>query len=182
MPRRRFRPFLRRCVATAALGAVLAPAPLFAGSVELVPGRPLDFGAMVVFGSGTKQITPEGVVSADGLITVPGAREGPAEFTLRYRPDGRTKSALIMLTLAGAGPQSQRGTSGTLSDLASDLPGIGVLGQGASRTLRLPVCSAPVCDIPFRIGGRLTLSGGASAATFSFPLQVTVRLLAETAG
>ena len=150
-----------------------------AGTVELVAGPPLDFGAMVVLGKGTKQITPDGLVSASGLATVGPHREGPAEFTLRYRPDGRTRSALILVAMTAPGPATTGATTGAVTALSTDLPGLGALSLGDLRTVRLPPCTAAVCDTAFRVGGTLTLSGGSTPATFSFPLQVTVRLLAE---
>ena len=161
------------------LAAGLAAAPAKAGTVELVAGPPLDFGAMVVLGKGTKQITPDGLVSASGLATVGQQREGPAAFTLRYRPDSRARSALVLVSMATPGAVSAGATTGAITALSTDLPGLGALNLGDLRTVRLPPCAATVCDTTFRIGGTLTLSGGTAPAAFSFPLQVTVRLLAE---
>lgn len=161
-----------------AAGLLAAP-PAKAGTVELVAGPPLDFGAMVVLGKGTKQITPDGLVSASGLATVGQQREGPAAFTLRYRPDSRARSALVLVSMATPGAVSAGATTGAITALSTDLPGLGALSLGDLRTVRLPPCAAAVCDTTFRIGGTLTLSGGTAPAAFSFPLQVTVRLLAE---
>ncbi|MBC2652836.1 DUF4402 domain-containing protein [Novosphingobium aerophilum] len=153
--------------------------PARAGSIELVASRPLDFGAVVVFGSGTKQVTPDGVVSANGLASVPGTREGPGEFVLRYRPDGRTRAALVLVSITTVASQTVAGSTGSLSGLATDLPGGPGLVMGEARPLRLPPCAETVCETSFRVGGTLTVAGGTRQAAFSFPLQVTARLVSE---
>ncbi|MBC2668171.1 DUF4402 domain-containing protein [Novosphingobium piscinae] len=165
------------CIAAA--GLALTATPAAAGTVELVVVQPLDFGAMVVLGAARKQITPDGRITASGLAAVPGAREGAAEFILRYRPDSPGRSALLLVTLATASPLTVNGSTGTLTGLATDLPGLLGLTNGQSRTLRLTPCAALLCETRIRVGGTLTLSGGSTAASFSFPLQVTARLLAE---
>lgn len=163
--------------ALAIWGCVGAPAR--AGTLDLQALRPLDFGALVVLGSGSKQVDPDGIVTSTGLATVSGQREGPAEFTLAYRPDGQTRSATVMFTLGTGGTLSSNGSTGTLASLTTDFPGLGALRPGETRVVTLPPCAPPQCDTVFRIGGRLTVSGGSRQTTFSFPLQVTARLLAE---
>lgn len=174
---------VRRGMPIALLGSIIligvAASPAKAGTVELVSSRPLDFGAMVVLGKGTKQITPDGLVSASGLATVGQHREGPAEFTLRYRPNGRPRSALILVAMTAPGPASAGATTASVTALSTDLPGLGALNLGDLRTVRLPPCATAVCDTAFRVGGTLNLSGGRTAANFSFALQVSVRLLDE---
>lgn len=154
-------------------------APAVGGTLDLAALRPLDFGAIVVLGSGSKQIDPDGSISSSGVSTVAGQREGPAEFTLTYRPDQQTRAATVMLSISTAGPLASNGSVGTLASLATDFPGLGPLRPGESRVVNLPPCPPPQCETVFRIGGRLTLSGGAQQANFTFPLQVTARLLAE---
>lgn len=163
----------------AASGLALWAAPAAGGTLDLAALRPLDFGAIVVLGSGTKQIDPDGSITSSGLSTVSGQREGPAEFSLTYRPDGQARTATVMITVATAGTLTSNGSVGSLASLATDFPGLGSIHPGETRVVNLPPCPPPQCDTVFRIGGRLTLSGGMRAATFSFPLQVTARLLAE---
>lgn len=170
---------MRIAIMAVVLASALVAVPASAGTVELVAGQPLDFGAMVVLGNGTKRITPDGLVSASGLATVGPHREGPAEFTLRYRPDGRARAALVLVAMNAPGPATAGATTGSITALSTDLAGLGALTLGDLRTVRLPPCTAAVCDTAFRVGGTLTLAGGGTPTTFSFPLQVTVRLLAE---
>lgn len=172
----------RRIVVTIIVAQFGVIAPARAGSVEVVAVRPLDFGSIVMFGSGSKRVDPDGASSTDSLLAVRGVREGAAEFTIRYRPDGSAKSPLVSVSIAAAGTRAHRGTVATLDSLVTDLPGLGGLGFGEVRPLQLPVCASPVCDVTFRVGGTLTLSGGDADTAFSFPLQVTVRLLGESAG
>ena len=161
------------------VGLAGAGAPATAGTVELVASRPLDFGAIVVLGSGSKQIAPDGTVSNNGLVSVSGPRQGPAEFTLTYRPDSQTRRAVVQISVTSTAAQSSNGSVGTLAGLTSDLSGIGALQAGASRVVTLAPCPPPQCDTVFHIGGELTVSGGSQQATFTFPVQVTARLLAE---
>lgn len=172
--------YLFRIGAAAGLGAAaISGAPIRAGTLDLVATRPLDFGAVVVLGSGSKQIDPDGTVASMGLATVGGQREGPAEFTLTYRPGAQTRAATVLLSIGAGGGLTSNGSTGTLADLATDLPGIARLRPGETRVLTLQPCPPPQCDTVFRVGGRLTIAGGARQTTFSFPLQVTARLLAE---
>ena len=57
--------------------------------------------------------------------------------------------------------------------------GVGRILPGETRAITLPPCPPPQCDTVLRVGGRLAVSGGSRQTTFSFPLQVTARLLAE---
>lgn len=165
----------------AALAGALVATPALAGTVELSATQPLDFGAFVVLGSGTKQIAPDGSVTASGLAKVAGPREGPASFNLRYAPDGPRRSAVILISISTASPQTRNGSTGTLTSFATDLPGVPLLTLGETRMITLPRCQSVACNIAFRVGGRLSVSGSGAATSFNFPLQVTVRLLAETA-
>lgn len=156
------------------------PQPARADSnLELVAGSPLDFGSIVVLGSGTKQIGPDGAITASGLVTVRGPREGPAQFTITYRPGKRTRTAVVQLVFASIPQLSNNGTTGTVSNLASDLPGISLFLPGQSQIYTMPPCPPPSCSVSFRVGGRLSLTGGAAGASFVFPLPISARLVAE---
>ena len=163
-----------------ALGCAATSAPLRADStLEVVALRQLDFGNLVVLGNGSKQVGADGVIRAAGVATVGRTREGPAEFTLIYRPAGTAaRTAVVLLTLDAPSQRSDGGTTATLSNLGSDLAGLSAIVPGAPQVLTLPPCQPPACSTTFHIGGQLSLSGG-SNAVFSFPLQVTARLLAE---
>lgn len=183
MPARHFLPHraigLIGC-ASVGWACLMTATPANAGTVELAANQPLDFGAFVVLGSGTKQIAPDGTVTASGLARVGGVREGPAAFTIRYAPDGPARSAVILVSITTTSPQTRNGSTGTVTGFSTDLPGVPLLTLGETRMITLPRCLSSVCNTVFRIGGRLTVSGGGAATSFSFPLQVTVRLLAET--
>ena len=158
---------------------LLGAAPAHSGSIEVYAARPLDFGALVVLGDGTKRMAPDGTVSANGVSTVPGQREGPAEFTLRYRPDSPANTAWVRIELAAISPLSADGSTGSVTALAAELPGTSAADMASMRAVRLPPCAATTCETTLRVGGTLSVSGGARQTTFSFPLQVTVRLVAE---
>lgn len=180
-PRHPPRIFASRIGAAGALllaGAIPQPARADS-SLELVAGSPLDFGALVVLGSGTKQIAPDGAITASGLVTVRGPREGPAQFTITYRPGNRTRTAVVQLVFASIPQLSSNGTTGTVSNLASDLPGISLFLPGQSRIYTMPPCPPPACSVSFRVGGRLSLTGGVAGASFAFPLPISARLVAE---
>lgn len=178
MRRTTLAPFVLRLSGGVLIAAGLV-GPARAGSIELVATRPLDFGAVVVFGNGTKQVAPDGAVNANGLASVPGVREGPGEFVLRYRSDGRSRAALVMVSITTVASQTVAGSTGNLSALATDLPGGPAIVAGEARSLRLPPCTEMVCETSFRVGGTLTVTGGARQVAFSFPLQVTARLVNE---
>lgn len=176
------RAFASRLARIAALLPALVAMPHgahAASSLELVAGSPLDFGALVVLGSGTKQIGPDGSITASGVVTVRGPREGPAEFTLTYRPGDRTRTALVQLVFAGIPQLSDNGTTGSLSNLISDLPGLTPFLINQVQIYRMPPCPPPACSVSFHVGGRLSLTGGAAGASFAFPLPISARLIAE---
>lgn len=166
-------------VAGAVAGFAAPQAAHADSSLELVAGSPLDFGSLVVLGSGTKQIGADGAVSANGLVTVRGTREGPAQFTLTYRPERRTRTAIIRLFIGSVPQLSAGGTTGTVTDLVTDLPGLRAFLPGRSQIYTMPPCPPPSCTVTFRVGGRLALSGGATGASFTFPLPLSAQLVAE---
>ena len=116
-----------------------------ASSLELVAGSPLDFGALVVLGSGTKQIGPDGSITTSGIVTVRGQREGPADFTITYRPGDRTRTAVVQLVFSGIPQLSDNGTTGNLSNLTSDLPGLTPFLINQVQIYKMPPCPPPAC-------------------------------------
>lgn len=170
---------IQPCQALGATVLLCGAAPAHASSLEVYADRPLDFGAVVVLGDGTKRVAPDGTVSANGVTSVPGPREGPAEFTLRYLPDRPVRTAWVRIELATTGPIAADGSTGKVTALAAELPGVSAADMAGNRPVPLPRCAAASCETKLRVGGTLSVSGGARQTTFSFPLQVTVRLVDE---
>ena len=159
--------------------ALVGACPAHAGDVELVTGQPLDFGTLLLFGTGTKTINPDGTTSASGVATISGTREGPAEFTLTYRPGNQTRNAIVQITLTQSVSATVLGTTGRVSNLTTDLSGAGQISNGQSVIYTFRSCAPPSCSQTFRIGGKLSLTGSGTDARFSFPVPVTARLVAE---
>lgn len=161
------------------LAGLSAGPALAQAKLEVVPVRSLDFGSLVLLGSGSKQIDPDGTTTSQGLSTVKGAREGPAEFVLVYRPGAKARNAIVQVTLEQAGTLVVKGTTGTLSNLTTDLSGGITSITNRTMVVKMTACAPPSCSLTFHIGGKLALVGGGADAQFTFPLQVTARLVAE---
>ncbi len=151
-----------------------------AADLDLVATRPLEFGALVVPGSGTVRVSPDGSVTASGIIPLNRARPAPAEFILIYRPRGLIGTGAVQLVLNTPPTLTRDGTTGVLSGISTDLPGFSSLIPGQAQIYTFTACRQPTCTVTFRVGATLTLTGGAADGRFSFPLSFTARVVAES--
>lgn len=139
----------------------------------------LRFGTIVVFGSGSRTITPSGVVTDSGLVPGTGDAPGPAQFSVGYERSNNAKNPInvTMQIAVGTIPSvSQGGVSGTVTNLTSDLPGAATLTPGQVVTVTINGCRTVRCGVTFNLGGRLnvTRSWGAASLTTPVPVSVTV--------
>ena len=164
--------------ATAALLALaLQPAALQADTpLSLVSTRALSFGSFAVMGTAVRQVGADGSVTGSGLMAIRGSVEGPAEYAIEYRAS--LPVVVLNLTMGAVAPVTINGARGTLDNFVTDLPGVPTLTPGQGRTFVVPNCGRPTCSLTFRVGARLTVSGGTGGGTYVFPLPLSLRAIA----
>lgn len=176
-PRGSARWLLRACICGA-----LWPAQAIADVPEAYVTRLQDlrFGRMVVFGSGTRTVSPAGsVTSSSTIMSASNDFPGPAQFAVGYdRGNNGVKSldVVMQITFGAVPPVSQGGVSGTVTGLASDLAGAETITAGQTVTVTIRRCTTRQCGVMFNIGGQIELTrlwGGAELST-PIPVSVTV--------
>ena len=166
-----------RAVATAALSLSLA-SPLAADTpLSMVTNKSLNFGTFAVMGAAVRQVGADGSVTGSGLMAIRGSSESPAEYVVSYR--AKRPSVVLSLTLGSVAPITINGVTGKLDNFVTDLPGAPVIQPGQSRTFVIPNCQQVTCSFTFRVGARLSLTGGTGGGTYVFPLPLSVRMIAE---
>lgn len=167
----------RRNAAVAVLFS-LGAVPLAADTpLVMVTTRALNFGTFAVMGTAVRQVGADGTVTGSGLMAVRGSVESPAEYVVTY--SAKLPVVVLGLTFGSVAPITINGVTGKLDNFVTDLQGLPAIKPGESRTFVIPNCRQPTCSFTFRVGGRLTLNGGAGGGTFVFPLPLSVRLIAE---
>jgi hypothetical protein len=139
----------------------------------------LRFGTIVVFGSGTRTVTPSGGVTDSGLVPGTGDSPGPAQFSVGYQRGNNAKNPInvtLEIVVGTIPPVSQGGVTGSVTNLTSDLPGASTLTPGQIVTVSINGCRTVRCGVTFNLGGRLnvTRSWGGASLTTPVPVSVTV--------
>ncbi len=139
----------------------------------------LRFGTLMVFGSGSRTVSPAGLVRDVAVVGMEGSQTGPARFTISYDRGNENKHVLdIELDLVMSSPPRVRvqGLEGQLSALETDLPGAGRITPGQPIRITMRDCRERVCSLQFNVGGRLDIvrQYGGADLTVPIPLDVTV--------
>lgn len=157
--------------------ALAVPGTARADNVVLSADQPLRFGTMVVPGSGSRTISASGGVTDSNLFAVSGPT-GPAQFTLSVDRGGSSNvvSVVVQIVLPSVPSVTQAGVTGTLSALATDLPGLPLLVPGQFASFTISNCATRICTLTFHVGGRIDIvrSSGGAALTFALPVTATV--------
>lgn len=156
-------------VAAPALAATTAPQATFVATAN----QPLQFGTVVTAGSGSRTVGPDGSTSNAGIFPLGDRTSGPASFTMTYTPASGAQSLCdlrIQIILQQPATQGTNGITATVSNFTTDIPTLPTLPTGLIRVFTLPNCGTTTCSITFHVGGTLTISGGTSPASLTFPL------------
>lgn len=151
-------------------------------SIAITPLADLRFGTFAVFSTGSREITPAGGISSTGIATVSGDTTGPAEFEIVY-DRGRNaanpppQTVEIGLTLFSVAAANGTGVTGTVSNFTSSLPGLPTITPNQMVTVSIPNCLTRICRLPFRIGGKLSVSRTTGGGMLAFALPMTATLL-----
>lgn len=170
-------------------GMLLLAAATFSASSPALADTPsvyasadtnLRFGRMVVFGSGTRTVTPAGgVTDTGGILSASGDSPGPSQISVGYdrgNEGNKVLRVVLLITFGAVPPVSQGGVTATVTNLTSDLPGALTITAGQTVQVTINNCRVRRCGTTFNIGGRLNVTrmyGGASIST-PVPVSVTV--------
>lgn len=164
------------CTLLAAPQAARADIP----TAFVTPELDLRFGAMAVFGSGWRIVTPSGGVSGSGILPATGDSPGPARFTVGYDRGNEGNKALavvFVITFGTVPPVSQGGVSATVTNLTSDLPGALTIIPGQTVQITMSNCRVRLCAVSFNVGGRLNVTSNYGGANLSTPVPVSVTVV-----
>ncbi|WP_420382270.1 DUF4402 domain-containing protein [Novosphingobium sp.] len=146
-----------------------------AATFTATANQPLSFGTLVVSGSGSRTIAPDGTSTSTGILPLGDSISGPAQFTMTYTH----ASGLflfyflqIQVTMPSANSVTINGVQGTISNFTTDLPGMASLQPGQTGTATVTNCFSPTCTIVFHVGGTLNVTSGNQGAQLVFPLQL----------
>jgi hypothetical protein len=164
------------CAVLAAPQAARADTPIAFVRPELA----LRFGTVAVYGSGTRTVTPAGVVSDSGLIPAAGDSPGPARFTVGYdrgNEGNKSITVVFVITFGAVPPVSQGGVSATVTNLTSDLAGASVIVPGQTVQITIANCRVRQCAVSFNVGGRLNVTSSYGGGNLSTPVPVSVTVV-----
>lgn len=151
-------------------------------SIAIAPLADLQFGTFAVFATGSREITPSGGAINTGIAPVSGDAIGPAEFEIVYDRGNNAanpppQTLVIGVTLLSVAAANGTGLTGTLSNFTSNLPGRPSITPNQMVTATIPNCLTRICRLPFRIGGKLTVSRTTGGGLLTFTLPMTATLL-----
>jgi hypothetical protein len=188
----RFFPLIRRLgrrrtslfvalLAVAGQFAISSPARADPPSTHAVADADLRFGTIVVFGSGTRTVTPAGgVTTSGGIISGTGDSPGPARFTVGYNRGNEGNSRInvvFAVTFGAVPPVTQGGVTATVTNLTSNLPGALNITPGLTVQMTVNNCRVRICGASFDVGGTLNVTRSFGGAFISTPVPVSVTVL-----
>ncbi len=156
--------------------------PQTGSSLSLTMDHPLRFGSFAVLGSGSKQVSADGSVVNDGIVSLGTSRDGPAQFTLTYvRGTGETKpmTAIVQIYFGKAPAATSPGVTGQISSYETDLGGLATLSPGSGFTYTFTNCAGPTCAVTFHVGARLDVTSASEGAPLIIALPISARILSE---
>ncbi len=144
----------------------------------------LRFGRIVVFGSGTRTITPAGGVTDSGILPATGDSPGPARFSVGYDKgnNGTNPITVVLLITFGTVPSPvvQGGVTATVTNLTSNLPGALTITPGLTVQVTLTNCRTRQCGAVFDVGGKLSVTRSYGGANITTPVPVSVTVVSVT--
>ncbi len=178
-PRRIFGPVVLCAAMVAAMPDHAAAAT--AATFTAVANQPLSFGTLVVAGSGSRTISPDGTSTNNGVLPLGDSTSGPAQFTMTYTHASGLfifYQLQIQVTLPAASSTNVNGVQGTVSNYTTDLPGLPSLLPGQTGTVTLNTCFTATCTIVFHVGGTLNVTSGTRGAQLTFPVVLITSVTA----
>ncbi|WP_267900648.1 DUF4402 domain-containing protein [Aurantiacibacter spongiae] len=185
----RKRSFSRVLANAGAFGAVIfagsalppvAPARADVPEIRIVPDSQLRFGAFMIFGSGSRSVSPSGDVSDLAVVPIEGSRTGPAHFTISYDRGNESNHVLdieLELVLSPAQAVRVRGVEGRLSGYDTDIPGYLRVQPGQAIRLTLSNCRTRICSRSFNVGGTLHVSRQFGGAEIVVPIPIDAAVI-----
>lgn len=148
--------------------------------VRIVAESDLRFGTFMVFGSGSRTVSANGMVTDSSLVALEGNPTGPARFSLSYDRGNQSKHVIdieVELVVSPGSTVQQQGVRGSLSAFQTDLPGVGSISPGQPIRVLLRNCRERVCSQSFTIGARLDVSRQFGGANLIIPIPVDVAII-----
>jgi hypothetical protein len=173
-------------VTCAGVAAALLLAPPLAqaatpASFVAIAEQPLRFGTLVVSGSGSRTVGPDGSTTNNAVFPLGDSASGPAEFTMTYTRasgDSHFYQLLIQVTLPSTSTVNVNSVQGNLASFTTDLPGLPTLLPGQSGLITINNCVTATCSVTFHIGGTLNVASGSKGAALTFPLMLMTTVTA----
>lgn len=162
------------------LACISQPAAAKEPEVRISADSELTFSTFMIFGSGSRTVSPSGTVSDNGVVALEGTTPAPARFTITYDRGNENNHVLdIELELVISAPPlvRQGGVEARLSGYATDLPGALRVDAGRAVRVTIPNCRTRVCTRSFQIGGRLDVTRNFGGAMLVVPIPVDVTVI-----
>lgn len=171
---------MRRALCCAALAWLVAGGAAQAATVSVSYDAPLRFGRFVVPTTGTRTVSPTGVVTDSGVFAIAGDPVAPAQFTITYdRGFESTTPLTVLMQLQITGEVANSGNvTGSISTFTTDLAGASPFFPGSFLSLTMTSCRSRRCAQTVRIGGSLNVTRNSGGAKLTVPILVTATLIA----
>jgi hypothetical protein len=163
-------------------GVLLAPLPVSAAApeVRIVPDSELDFGAFMVFGSGSRTVTASGAVSDVSIVGLEGNPPSPARFTVLYDRGNNSRHPMdieLELVMSSVAPVRVGGTTGELTAFETDLPQALRIEPGQAIRISFADCRTRICSRSFQLGAKLNVTRSYGGARLVVPIPFDVAVL-----
>ncbi|RJY09147.1 DUF4402 domain-containing protein [Aurantiacibacter aquimixticola] len=142
----------------------------------------LHFGTFMVFGTGRRTVSANGLVTDDAIVALEGSTPSPARFTVTYDRGNQSRRVLdieIDLHVYDTSRVTVDGIEADVSSIQTDIPGATRLESGRPIRISIPNCRTRICTSTFSVGGTLTVSRSYGGASLTVPLPVYVELVSE---
>lgn len=157
-----------------------SPATANTPQVSVLPESELSFGTFMVFGSGSRTVSPVGAVSDIGIVALEGQPIAPARFTISYDRGNQSRNAMeleLEVVLSVPPPTRMGGVEARLSAFETDLPGAMRITPGRPFRLIISDCRTRICSRTFQVGGRLDVTRHFGGAQLVLPIPVDVAVI-----
>lgn len=148
--------------------------------VQVRPDSELRFGSFMIFGSGSRTVSPSGVVTDASIAPLDGTNPAPARFTISYDRGNESKHVLdieLQLVIFAPGLVRNGGIDAVLSKFETDLPGARQIESGQPITVSMQNCGTRVCSRSFSVGARLDVTRHFGGASLNLPIPIEARVV-----
>ena len=157
----------------------MSPAAARKAELQLIEQSPLEFGDLIVLGSGSRTVQPDGRVRDNGVVSVASTPPRAARYVLQY-DRGNNANKIYNVEVAITFLQPPRFNTGNVNaellSLSTDLPGFSSVRLNQPITVTLSPCRRRTCELAFNVGGTMVISasGGSADVEIGMPASSIV--------